>query len=129
MQALSYLTYLNLLNFDHPDETWSLAYREEALKLRTFENRMLRRKFVPNTDVIKGGWRQLHSEELHNLYSSLNVIRMMKSGRMRWTRHIAHMGDKRNANRILVGNIEARGPLRRLGHRWENSIKIDFKEI
>jgi hypothetical protein len=69
---------------------WSLTLREEH-RLRVFENRVLRRIFGPKRDEVTGGWRKLHSEELHNLYSSASIIRMIKSRRMRWTVHIARM--------------------------------------
>jgi hypothetical protein len=62
-----------------------------------FENRVLRRIFGPKTDEVTGGWRNLHNEELHNLYSSPSIIRMIKSRRMRWAGHVARMGEKRNA--------------------------------
>jgi hypothetical protein len=72
-------------------ETWSLTLREEH-RLRVFENRVLRRIFGPKRDEVTGDWIKLHNEELHNLYSSPNIIRMMKSRRMRWTGHLARMG-------------------------------------
>jgi hypothetical protein len=75
-------------------ETWSLTVREEH-KLRVFENRVLR-IFGPKRDEAKGGWRKLHNEELHNLYSSPSIIRIIKSRRMRWAGHVARMGEKRN---------------------------------
>jgi hypothetical protein len=75
-----------------------------------FENRVLRRIFVPKRDK---GWRELHNEELHKFYFSPNIIRMIESKRMRWTRHVALMGKKRNACRILVGKPEGKSPLRR----------------
>jgi hypothetical protein len=71
--------------------TWSLTLREEH-RLRVFENRVLRRIFGPKKDEVTGEWRELHNEELHNLYSSLNIIRMIKSRRMRWAGHVARMG-------------------------------------
>jgi hypothetical protein len=91
-------------------ETWSLTLREEH-RLRVFENRVLRRIFGPKRDEVTGGWRQLHNEELHKLYSSPSIIRMIKSRRMRWAGHVARMGAKRNAYRILVGNPEGNRPL------------------
>jgi hypothetical protein len=69
-------------------ETWSLTLREEH-RLRVFENRVLRRIFGPKRDEVTGGWRKLHNEELHNLYSSPSIIRMIKSRRMRLTGHVA----------------------------------------
>jgi hypothetical protein len=65
----------------------------------------------PERDEVTGGWRKLHNEELHNLYSSPSIIRMIKSRRMRWAGHAARMGAKRNANRILVGNPDGNRPL------------------
>jgi hypothetical protein len=82
--------------------------------LRVFENRVLRRIFGPKRDEVTGRWRKLHSEELHNLYSSPSIIRMIKSRRMRWAGHIARMREKRNACRILVGMPEGKIPLGRL---------------
>jgi hypothetical protein len=67
---------------------------------------VLRRIFGPKRDEVTGGWRNLHNEELHNLYSSPSIIRMIESRRMRWAGHVARMGEKRNAYRILVGNPE-----------------------
>jgi hypothetical protein len=76
-------------------ETWSLTVREEH-KLRVFENRVLRGIFGPKLDGVMGGWRKLYNEKLHNLYSSPSIIRIIKSRRMRWTGHVARMGEKRN---------------------------------
>jgi hypothetical protein len=76
-------------------ETWSLTVREEC-KLRVFENRLLRRIFGPTRDGVTGGWRKLYNEELHNLYSSPSIIRIIKSRRMRWVGHVARMGEKKN---------------------------------
>jgi hypothetical protein len=75
-------------------ETWSLTLREEH-RLRVFENRVLRRTFGPKRDEVTGEWRQLHNEELHNLYSSPDIIRQVKSRRMRWAEHVARMGEER----------------------------------
>jgi hypothetical protein len=71
-------------------ETWYLTVREKH-KLRVFENRVLRRIFGPKRDVVTGGWRKLHNEELHNLYSSPSIIRIIKSRRMRWMGHVARI--------------------------------------
>jgi hypothetical protein len=69
-------------------ETWSLTLREEH-RLRVFENKVLRRIFGPKRDEVTGGWRKLHNEELHDLYSSTSIIRITKPRRMRWARHVA----------------------------------------
>jgi hypothetical protein len=94
-----------------------------------FENRVLRRIFDPKRDEVTGEWRKLHNEELHNLYFSPNIIRMIMSGRMSWAGHVARMGDKRNAYRILVGKPEGRMPPGRPRCRWVDNIKIDLREI
>jgi hypothetical protein len=73
-----------------------------------FANRGLRRIFGPKRDEVTGGWRKLHNEELHNLYSSPSIIRMTKSRRMRWAGNVARMVEKRNTYRILVGNQKER---------------------
>jgi hypothetical protein len=91
-------------------ETWSLTVREEH-KLRVFENRVSRRIFVPKRDGVTGGWRKLHNEELHNLYSSPSIIIIMKSRRMRWAGQVARMGETRNVYRLLVGKPEGKRPL------------------
>jgi hypothetical protein len=78
---------------------------------------------------VTGGLRKLHNEELHNLYSSPNIIRMTKSRRMRCTGHVARMGEKRNAYRILVGKPEGKRSLGRPRRRWVNNITIDLREI
>jgi hypothetical protein len=78
---------------------------------------------------VTGDWRKLHNEELHNLYSSPSIIRMIKSRRMRWSGHVARMGETRNAYRILVGNPEGKRPLGRPRRGWVDNIKIDLREI
>jgi hypothetical protein len=78
-----------------------------------FENSVLRRIFRAKRDEMIGGWRKLHNEELHNMYCSPNIIRMIKSRRMRWAGHVARMGETWNAYRILVGKPEGKRPLGR----------------
>jgi hypothetical protein len=91
--------------------------------------RVLRRIFGPKRGEVTGSWRKLHSEELHNLYSSPSIIRMIKSKTMRWAGHVTRMGEKRNAYKILVGMAEERRPLSRPRCRWMDNIKMNLKEI
>jgi len=109
-------------------ETWSLTLREEP-RLRVFENRVLRRVFGPKRDEVTGEWRKLHNEELSNLYSLPNIVRVVKSRRMRWTRHVARMGEGRGVHRVLVGKPEGKRPLGRPRRRWEDNIKMDLQEV
>jgi hypothetical protein len=109
-------------------ETWSLTVREEH-KLRVFENRVLRRIFGPKREGVTGRWRKLYNEELHNLYSSPSIIRVIKSRRMRWAGHVARMGEKRNVYRLLVGKPEGKRPLERPRCKWIDNIKTDLLEI
>jgi hypothetical protein len=109
----------------------NLKYRGSNIffSLVRWDYRVLRKIFGPRRDEVTGDWRKLHNEELHNLYSSPNIIRMIKSMRMRWTRHVARMVTKRNACRILVGKPEGKMPLRRTRSRWVDNIKIDLGEM
>jgi hypothetical protein len=108
-------------------ETWSLTLREEH-RLRVFENRVLRRIFGPKSEE-DGSWRKLHNDEIHNLYSSPNIVRVIKSRRMRWAGHVACMGEGRGVYRVLVGRPEGKRSLGRPKHRWEDNIKMDLGEI
>jgi hypothetical protein len=94
-----------------------------------FENIVLRRIIGPKRDEVTGGWRKLHNEELRDLYSSPSIIRIMKSRWMRWAGHVARMGEKRNAYRLLVGKPEGKRPLGRPKRRWVDNIKMDLLEI
>jgi hypothetical protein len=94
-----------------------------------FENRVLRGISGPKRYEVIGGWRKLHNEELHNLYCSSSIIRIIKSWRMRWAGHIAQMREKRNAHRILVGKPEGKRPLGRPRCKWEDNIRMDLREI
>jgi hypothetical protein len=78
---------------------------------------------------VKGGWRKLHNEELHGLYSSPGIVRVIKARRMRWAGHVARMGEVRCAYNILVGRPEGRRPLGRPRRRWEDNIKMDLGKI
>jgi hypothetical protein len=93
-------------------ETWSLTLREEH-RLRVFENRVLRRIYGPKRDEVTREWRKLHNEDLHNLYSSSNIIRQVKSRGMRWAGHMARMGEERKVYKVLVVNLEGKRPLGR----------------
>jgi hypothetical protein len=106
-------------------EYWSLTLRE----LRVFENRVLRRIFGSKRDEVTGEWRKLHIEELHNLYSSPDIIRQVKSRRMRWEGHVARMGEDRKVYKVLVGKPEGKRPLGRPRRRWEDGIRMDLREI
>jgi hypothetical protein len=88
------------------------------------ENRVLRRIFVPKRDEETRGWIKLHNEELHNMYSSPSIITIIKSRRIKWVGHVARMGEKRNACRILVGKPEGKRPLGRPIRRWVDNIKM-----
>jgi hypothetical protein len=93
------------------------------------DGRVLKRIFGQKKHEVTEGWRKLHSEELHKFYSSPTVIRMTKSRTSRWVEHVARIGAKRNAYRILVGKPEGKRPLGRLKCRWMDNVKMDLTEI
>jgi hypothetical protein len=105
-----------------------LTLREEH-RLRVFENRVLRRIFGPKRDEVTGEWRKFHNEELHNLYSSPDIVRKVKSRRMRWAGHVARMGEELTAYKVLVGKHEGKRLLGRPRCRWEDGIRVDLREI
>ncbi|KAJ4428289.1 hypothetical protein ANN_24307 [Periplaneta americana] len=109
-------------------ETWTLILREEH-RLRVFENKVLRKIFGAKRDEVTGEWRKLHNTELHALYSSPDIIRNIKSRRLRWAGDVAHIGESRNAYRVLVGRPEEKRPLGRPRRRWEDNIKMDLREV
>jgi hypothetical protein len=92
-------------------------------------NRVLRRIFGPKRDEVTGEWRKLHNEELHNLYTSPDIIRQVKSRRMRWAGHVARMGEERKVYKVLMGKPEGKRPPGRPRHRWEDGIRMDLREI
>jgi hypothetical protein len=107
--------------------TWSLTLREEH-RLRVFENRVLRKIFGPKREK-DGSWRKLHNDELHSLYSSPNIVRVIKSRRMRLAGHVARMGEGRGVYRVLVGRPEDKRPLGRPKRSSEDNIKLDLRKI
>jgi hypothetical protein len=94
-----------------------------------FENRVLSRVFGPKRDEVTGEWRKLHNEELRDLYSLPNILRVVKSRRMRWAGHVACMGKGRGVHKFLVGKPEGKKPLGRPRRRWEDNIKMDLQEV
>jgi hypothetical protein len=102
--------------------------REEC-RLRVFENKVLRRIFGPKRDEVTGEWRRLHNKELYALYSSPNIIRVIKSRRLRGAGHVARMEERRGSYRALVGKPEGRRPFGRTRSRCEDNIKIDLREV
>jgi hypothetical protein len=94
-----------------------------------FENRVLRRIFVPKRDEVTGEWRKFHNEELHNLYSSPDIIRQVKPRRMRWVGHVERMGEERKVYKVLVGKTEGKRPFGRPRRRWEDGVRMDLREI
>jgi hypothetical protein len=100
----------------------------EEHRLRVFKNRVLRKIFRLKREK-DGSWRKLHNDELHSLYSSPNIVRVIKSRRMRWAGHVARMGEGRGVYRVLVGSPEGKRPLGRPRRRWEHNIKLDLREI
>jgi hypothetical protein len=96
----------------------------EEQRFKVLENRVLRRIFGPKRDEVTGDWRKLHSGELHNLYSSPDIIRQIRTRRMRWAGHVARMGEGRNMYRVLVGKPEGKNHLEdqgvdgRIGSKW-----------
>ena len=111
-------------------ETWSLILREER-RLRVFENRVLRKVLGPKRDEVTGEWRKLHNEELNDLYVYFlpNIVRVVKSRRMRWAGHVACMGEDRVVQKVLVGKPEGKRPLGRPRCRWEDNNKMDLQEV
>ena len=109
-------------------ETWSFTLRQEH-RLRVFENGVLRGIFGPKMDASKGEWRKECIEELNDLYCSHNIIRVIKSRRMRWAGHVASMGERIGVYRVLVGKPEGKRPFGRPRCRWEDNIETDLQEV
>jgi len=102
--------------------------REES-KLRVFENKVLRRIFRPKRDEVTGECRKLYNEETNDLYCSPYVVRVIKLRRMGWAEQVAHMGERRDVYRVLVGKTKGKKPLGRPRHRWEDNVKMDLREV
>ena len=98
-------------------------------ELRVFENMVLRRIFGPRRDEVTGEWRRLYNEDLNDLYSSPNIVRVIKSRRMRWAGHVARIDEERGAYRVLVGKPEGKRPLGRPRRRWVDNIRMDLQEV
>ena len=94
-----------------------------------FENMVLRRIFGHRRDEVTGDWRRLHNEDINVLYSSTNIVRVIKSRRMRWAGHVARMGEERGLYRVLVGKQERKRPLGRPRRRWVDNIRTDLQEV
>ena len=94
-----------------------------------FENRVLKRIFGPKRNEVTGKWRKLYNEELVDLYSSANIVRVIKWRKMKWMGHVARMGERRDVYRILMGKPEGKRPLGRPRRSWEDNIKIDLQEV
>jgi len=102
--------------------------REER-KLKVFENKVLRRIFGPRRYEGTGKWRRLHNEELNDLYSSPNIVRVIKSRRMKWAGHVAHMGEKMVVYRVLVGKPERKRPMGTPRRKWVDNIRMDIEVV
>jgi hypothetical protein len=107
-------------------ETWCLTLREEH-RPRVFEKRVLR-IFGPKMEEDRS-WRKLHNNEFHALYSSPNIVRMIKSRRMKWAEHVARMEEGRGVYRVFVGRSEGKRPVGRPRYRWEDNIRMNLREI
>jgi hypothetical protein len=95
--------------------------------LKVFENRVVR-IYEPKREVDRS-WRKLHNDELHNLYSSPNIVRVIKARRLWWAGHVARLGEERGVYRVLMGKSEGKRPLGRPRRRWEDNIELDLREI
>ena len=101
----------------------------EERRLRVYENRVFWRIYGPKRDEVTWEWRKLNNEELKDLYSSPNIVRVIKSRRMRWVGHVERVGERRGVYKVLVGKPDRRIPLGRPRRRWEDNIKMDLQEV
>jgi hypothetical protein len=102
---------------------------EKIGRLRMFENRVLRRIFGPKRDEVPEEWRKQHNEELNDLYSSPIIVRVIKSRRMRWVGHLARMGERRGAYKVLVGKLEGKRRHGRSKRRWASNNTMDLQKV
>ena len=109
-------------------EMLPLETKQSGGKLFPHSNGVLRIIFGPKRDEVTGEWRKLHNEELKGLYSSPNIVRVIKSRRMRRAGHVTRMGEGRGVYRVLVGKPEGKRPLERPRRRWEDNIRMDIQE-
>jgi hypothetical protein len=116
----------NGIKMEAADSCLSLS-KTEVSNLSRKQAKQLRRIFGPKRDEVTGEWRRLHNKELYAVYSSQNIIRVMKSRRLRWTGHVARMGERRGSYRALVEKPEGRRPFGRPRRRWEDNIKMDLR--
>jgi hypothetical protein len=100
----------------------------EEQRLRVFKNREPRKMFGPKREE-DGAWRKLHDDEIHRLHSSPNIVRVIKSRRIKWAGHVTRMGEGRGVYRVLVGRPDGKRPLGRPRRRWEDNIKMDLRKI
>jgi len=98
-------------------------------RLRVFENRVLRRIFGPKRGKITREWRKVHNEEINDLYSSPNIVWVIKWRRIRWVGHVARMGRREAYTGFWWGKPEGKRPLGRPRHRWEDNFKMDLQEV
>ena len=110
---------------NHMSSASVISYTSDGV----FENMVLRRIFGPSREEVTGERRRLHNEELNDLYSSPNILRVIKSRRIRWAGHVARMGEERGAYRVLVGKPEGKRPLGRPRRRWVDNIRMDLQKV
>jgi hypothetical protein len=125
---MKHVVLLRNRKFQYTVFEWSLTLKDNH-RLRVFDNRALRSIFGPKRDEVTREWRKLHNEELNDLYSSPSIVWMIKSRRMQWTGHMAHMRDRRGIYRVLVRKPKGKRPLGRPRHSWEDYIKTDLQEV
>jgi hypothetical protein len=124
----TYVKYTNVKSFTKKDQrTFKSNYIFCFLKT-VFNVKRRNIIIVTKRDEVTGEWRKLHNEELNNLYSSPNIVWVIKSRRMKWEGHVARMGEGIDVYRVLVGKPEGRGPLGRPRCRWEDNIRMDLRE-